>query len=414
MEECSPSAKRQCTKVSGESQVRAVMNWLRSQGAVGFEKLRITDSTESGGGLGVFATEKVGPNGVVVRIPQECVVTVAAAWASEVGRQCADIPNATDEFVMALWLAIGRIQPEHPYHVYLTSLPSDPPNVPCWDEESMAPLEGTNLGVAAKEKRELLDSQCAAILPSLGERGMLGSGSQLCDVSSVRWGRSMYSSRCFPATLKHGNEEAAESTRYEDHVPGVLVPGLDFLNHRQGKQLKWESNSESVLWTASSEGVACEAELFYNYGNKGNEELMMSYGFALDDNQYDTYPLKLVVCEGEQKRALGPFHIKREETEDEAGQFPPELWVALAGGEPGASVDGALEIGAEEVEMLASTLTQRLIPFAETAARDIEMAQVTDDKGDKALRRVFAAIYRCGQRIVLEQAVGTLQEVPHR
>ena len=62
----------------------------------------------------------------------------------------------------------------------------------------------------------------------------------------------------------------------------------------------------------------------------------MSYGFALRDNRFDEYPLKLVVCgdpKGETKQTLGPFAIRRAtySASDEWEQFPGELWAALAG-----------------------------------------------------------------------------------
>ena len=91
----------------------------------------------------------------------------------------------------------------------------------------------------------------------------------------------------------------------------------------------------------------------------------------------------------------------------------------------GADGDGAVAVGQEEVELLLGTLRQRLLPFAATAD-DAKGAFETAVLGDKERgaseglpgesmacdrQDVFAARYRNGQRVVLQEAIETLEEM---
>lgn len=69
-------------------------------------------------------------------------------------------------------------------------------------------------------------------------------------------------------------------------APGTrraLVPLLDLLNHKHGARVRVERHA--AKWQlVSAEGYAAGAEVFNDYGNRSNLELLLHYGFAVPDN----------------------------------------------------------------------------------------------------------------------------------
>lgn len=87
-------------------------------------------------------------------------------------------------------------------------------------------------------------------------------------------------SRCFPV---------ASPTNHNEDIP-ALVPGLDAFNHSPSAGVEWEFSPES--YTVKTLSVLPPgSEVFNHYGPKGNAELMIGYGFCLEDNASDWFGL---------------------------------------------------------------------------------------------------------------------------
>lgn len=136
-------------------------------------------------------------------------------------------------------------------------------------------------------------------------------------------------------------------------------------NHKRGEPVEWVKNKNSSVSLKLRDGKVAGCEIFNNYGGKGNESFLMSYGFALDDTSDDSYGLELGRRgEGGGVVKLGPYYIKR------GGEFPEEIWKAL---DSNVEEEGEEEVGgvsAEAVEALLETLERRLKAFEETRERD--------------------------------------------
>jgi hypothetical protein len=96
---------------------------------------------------------------------------------------------------------------------------------------------------------------------------------------------------------------------------GVMLPLFDMLQHEAGTPISWLADGSQVVFRVES-AVAAGAELFNNYGPKGNEPLLFTYGFAMRSNPYDTVSLTLRVAlaggDGAVEEArLGPFSVMR-------------------------------------------------------------------------------------------------------
>jgi hypothetical protein len=214
-----------------------------------------------------------------------------------------------------------------------------------------------------------------------------------------------------------------------------MLPFFDLLNHSPHQPITWSGSKTHVIFSAGPHrSLPVGQEIYNNYGPKGNEMLMMMYGFALRNNYHDSYGLHLTKMtmiqdddtttnhHGERKTArvektsLGTFQIHRSDSPIYP-QFPPELWKALNqmfendpdddestdnsnninnnNDDDGTNNDD-IAIGLEAIELLLDTLQQRVGPFQLT--REVD-SQLEDD----------VSIYRDGQRVVLEQAIETLQ-----
>lgn len=114
------------------------------------------------------------------------------------------------------------------------------------------------------------------------------------------------SSRAFPSKLLRLSDigsltTSAVQTSSEEESHPVLLPGVDLFNHSRGHPITWlssETPSSShgptktislVTATSYKEGD----QLFNNYGPKPNEELLLGYGFVIDDNPDDVVVLKV-------------------------------------------------------------------------------------------------------------------------
>eukprot|EP00750_Incisomonas_marina_P013855 INCI17555.8.p1 GENE.INCI17555.8~~INCI17555.8.p1 ORF type:complete len:607 (+),score=109.38 INCI17555.8:22-1842(+) len=113
------------------------------------------------------------------------------------------LPDCTDEFVMLLWMALGRMDSSHPFHTYLRSLPSSPQSmVLCpptlWDVPSL--LGNTNAGALLRQHRKLVFEDFAHSLSKLKSSAETAIPDGL-NIDILAWAYDVYISRRFPEEL---------------------------------------------------------------------------------------------------------------------------------------------------------------------------------------------------------------------
>lgn len=112
-------------------------------------------------------------------------------------------------------------------------------------------------------------------------------------------------SRAFPSTLLSPQPSLQE----KPGSYGVLIPGLDSMNHKPGHPVTWAvaklesldegERDDTVHQQGLSIGLVSEVETFEgdeilnNYGPKPNASLILGYGFALPSNLNDSIFLKI-------------------------------------------------------------------------------------------------------------------------
>jgi hypothetical protein len=102
---------------------------------------------------------------------------------------------------------------------------------------------------------------------------------------SLLWAATIFTSRAFISThILPGHET----------VP-ILFPVVDILNHSVSAKVEWDFQPHASFSLKLLEGDTFTPgqELFNNYAPKQNDELLLGYGFCLEDNPIEQFPLKL-------------------------------------------------------------------------------------------------------------------------
>ncbi|KAG2013346.1 tho2 protein [Coprinopsis cinerea AmutBmut pab1-1] len=155
------------------------------------------------------------------------------------------------------------------------------------------------------------------------------------------WGRkfewSLYlksatyiSSRSFPSTLLSRNP-SLPGLASDDETESILLPAIDFLNHARGQRVSWIANqtqedgkSVSSISLIAHSAIWTGQEVFNNYGPKPNSELILSYGFSIQDNPDDSIILKLGGTDGRKwiigRNATGVDGLWKEVLEKVSGE----------------------------------------------------------------------------------------------
>lgn len=246
-----------------------------------------------------------------VKLPVKLIITPANARASF------NITNGSNS-LLKLYLARERTAKfisRSFYSKYLSLLPKladiDTPYV--WNAEDRALIKGTNLGNSLKENLLKLVEEWWTIVNQLPDE-LEKPNEHFINMKfyyeakfytdddfykyfaeenvdnwtsfpNYLWASIILKSRSFPAYLLSDSEFKQDEA--------MLLPLVDLLNHSPRAKVNW-SVSDS-FFNFKSDSLPSSGELFNNYGRKGNEELLLAYGFVLENNESDSSALKIKV-----------------------------------------------------------------------------------------------------------------------
>lgn len=107
------------------------------------------------------------------------------------------------------------------------------------------------------------------------------------------WASMIVKSRAFPSYLLEHCPSVNKADLCQPDA-AMLLPVVDLLNHSPKANVSWDCHDD-VFDFISHDPSAPGDQVFNNYGQKGNEELLLAYGFCLDDNSADSVCLKIKV-----------------------------------------------------------------------------------------------------------------------
>ncbi|ODV84530.1 hypothetical protein CANARDRAFT_29068 [[Candida] arabinofermentans NRRL YB-2248] len=106
------------------------------------------------------------------------------------------------------------------------------------------------------------------------------------------WSYCIFSSRAFPLILIKGSKVKYTSQAF-------LLPIVDLLNHENGRKVSWKFENNEFLFSSldSDTNLKKGLELYNNYGDKTNLDLLFGYGFTIDNNEFDSTSVTVKVDE---------------------------------------------------------------------------------------------------------------------
>lgn len=300
--------------------IEALLNWAKSNGAaipstVNFVQL-------APGNIGAEAESS---GSVAITVPVKTIVKLSDALESFDFDAAALVKKTRNINAFAkLFLARERA-PEYLHKsffaAYIDALPSAQAiNSPyLWLPEDQKLLSGSNLGSSLRENLFGLVEEWWSVISLMPEDAAKPQShfmnmkfyyehkfyepqqlfEYLCDdqhdnwtsFPAYLWALMIYKSRSFPCKLLEGSSEVAEINFLQEDV-AMLIPVVDLLNHNPKSDVTWSVKDNSFVFETSSHAGG---QLYNNYGRKGNEELLLAYGFCLADNAADSVALKIKV-----------------------------------------------------------------------------------------------------------------------
>ncbi|KAK6342629.1 hypothetical protein TWF718_008024 [Orbilia javanica] len=166
-----------------------------------------------------------------------------------------------------------------------------------FSDDEMERLAGTNLGAGdVALRKHLWMEEWEAGRKLLGEDGNAESARDYTWELYLR-AATIYTSRSFPSKLV-GIGATIFTDKNSSILDGadfpVLIPLVDLLNHKPNTKIIWEPTSTSFS-LRTPENLVAGSQVFNNYGPKGNEELLMGYGFAIPENPTDSLAMKFTI-----------------------------------------------------------------------------------------------------------------------
>lgn len=183
--------------------------------------------------------------------------------------------------VFALFLAVEKKNVNSFWKAYLDILPKEFYYFPLFfGQQEILMLKGSSMiKMCEIQRKEIL------------EDFLLIEHTGLCTYEEFLKGRLIVSSRL-------------HSIKAENDLSG-LVPFADLFNHRSNSKTIWSFDFENQgFYMETSESTKRGEEICINYGSKSNIKLMLSYGFALENNEDDEFILFLHLKKSDPLKAI--------------------------------------------------------------------------------------------------------------
>lgn len=186
------------------------------------------------------------------------------------------------------------------YKPYIDALPKELDSPIFWSDHEQEWLRGTNvfgeINVKVEQWRQEWEVLKTTVFPGKAEF----EGEGVYAFEEYKWACGIFMSRAFPARVVYPAPGAGPGPgpgQDQDHDLTMLVPGVDALNHKPRAAVLWDGTSSTSGFTVSvCAPVAAGDQVFNNYGPKSNEELLLGYGFCVQDaTAFDAVLLKLGV-----------------------------------------------------------------------------------------------------------------------
>jgi histone-lysine N-methyltransferase SETD3 len=323
---------------------------------------------ERDGVRGVVAMRPIAAGSEIAQVPRSALVSVETALAGLAVRQLrtAAVEGMTQLTQLALWLLVERRDPGSALRPYLDILPRSFPDFPInVAPAELALLDRTLTGAKLDHQRAMLESDHARLEIDV-------PWFRSFSFDDFVWARLCVTSRAFGLVI-------------DGHETKLLVPFVDMLNHASGAHTRRTYDDDAqVLRLFARRAYQPGEEVFVSYGRRSNTDLLLQYGFCMDDNDAD----QAVLGSTEQ------FRVSRDPSEPIAQHMLAKLR-AVCGDEAAARAalaDAARAALAEFPTTIAEDEAMLADPALATHARNFVRARL----GEKRVLQAWLELATAG------------------
>lgn len=286
--------------------ISELVEWAKVHGAEISPEIEFAEDELKG--ICAFSREEL-PN-AKIKIPEDIIIS--SELAAKHFPRCAEKGNTWLKFLLCKF----KFEKMQPFGPYIRSLPRKLNSPLVWNPAERQLLQNTNLGNSIQEKLHIIfaewykwvlkypqvfDKRAVVSDLELYERYDAVSAEELYEnvldhsskgeakvwysFAAFLWAHLVLLSRAFPEYIIHTQS---------DECSVMLLPLLDLLNHDPNSKVQWRASDNDFLFE-KLEPTSVGQEVSNNYGPKGNEELLLGYGFCQEDNEYDCVALKIKV-----------------------------------------------------------------------------------------------------------------------
>jgi len=196
---------------------------------------------------------------------------------------------------------------------------------------------------------------------------------------------------CQPRTEEQENKPGSNDEQEIKHEVTAFIPFADLLNYSAQEPCGGEMDSNYQyfrVWT--SHPISPGEQIFIEYGNKGNAELLLYYGFAIQDNPNSSLKLAFYLAKSDpliiqKEKLLKDLHMSPYHVDDDY------LWYEIP------VMMGELNLN-EETERI-TTINPLLMPFLRISAitNEVELTCPTFSE-PISLANEIAALHTLGEK----------------
>lgn len=335
-------------------------------------------------------------------IPLDLCLTRAVAQ-EVVGKDV--IPDYIDEYIaIAILLMSEKLKgTASRWKPYIDILPDVGEVYPSflWAEEELEMLKGSPCYSASKSLRKKLEKEYSTTMSDVLSRHANKLPLQKFTIDIFMWAFVMLFSRAARLTSKSSGEELA------------LVPYADLMNHNPYSNTYIDAERSGLPFLSKTENVALYTDraykqfeqVFINYGEKSNADLLLLYGFSLDRNPFNAVDVTIGLSRED------PMYGQKKAYLDKAGRGVSSVRFPLQGNRyPSELVDFLRlllvepeDIGMQSVENvdfnepISPSLERRVLLALEDICKGYLSAYPTTLTEDEALmvdKGMFSALTR--------------------
>ena len=274
------------------------LKWLKDNGAR-FPKVLWPSRDTVGGVRGAIAIETIETNEPIMYIPHKLLISPPVARSSpEIGHifiENQSFFRGDDDLLLSTYIMYEESRGKDSFwYPFLAMLPR-PGSISDWNEEEMKEVQDDHLIRDAKSRPSRIKLKYEKLMSMLEADYGTWFNREVHTYDRFRHAWMTIQARAFGRRLPWT----------------ALVPFADTLNHTN-VQTKYDfnvnSNETFRLFPTGRNRYEKGAEVFNSYGRRDNHFLLMEYGFALLNNEWDTVDMTLMILDtdidAERKREL--------------------------------------------------------------------------------------------------------------